>query len=122
MFLFRARRVATAWSPVWISLALVAMASPARAIDRFVDDDAPGGNGLNWETAFNDLQDALAVANVGDVIHVAQGTYKPTAGIDRNATFVLPNGVTIRGGFAGVLVGDPDARDTPGQARSGWSG
>ncbi len=81
----------------------------------YVDDDAPlGGNGLSWAKAYRYLQDALAdVAGDEPVteIRVAGGVYKPdqdeggnvTPG-DRVATFQLLNGVTIRGGYLGVLI------------------
>jgi parallel beta-helix repeat protein/predicted outer membrane repeat protein len=44
-----------------------------------VDIDATGANdGSSWADAFNRIEDALAVALVGDEIRIAQGTYKPT--------------------------------------------
>jgi len=72
----------------------------------FVNDDASGNNdGTSWTDAFNDLQDALALAvscsNVTE-IWVASGTYKPTTGTDRNISFSMKNGVAIYGGFAGT--------------------
>jgi hypothetical protein len=83
-----------------------------------VDKDAPGPlhNGKTWNTAFLTLQDALAVANSGDVIRVAEGVYKPDQGDgvtpgDREATFGLVNGVGVFGGYAGYGRPDPDARD-----------
>jgi uncharacterized repeat protein (TIGR02543 family) len=59
------------------------------------------GNCSSWETAC-DLQDALALAEAGDQVWVAAGTYKPTTGTDRTATFLLESGVAIYGGFAGT--------------------
>jgi hypothetical protein len=83
----------------------------------YVDDDAAGAqDGTCWTGAFKYLQDALAVVVAGDEIRVAQGEYLPdrgggsTAG-DRNATFRVPDGVAIKGGFAGVGATDPDLRD-----------
>ena len=62
-------------------------------------------NGSSWTNAFRELRDALAVVNPTSnnpiEIWVARGTYKPTAGTDREAAFVLKSGLTIRGGFAG---------------------
>jgi len=83
----------------------------------YVDDDANGANdGSSWTDAYNYLQDALTAAYSGDEIWVAQGIYKPDqeAGItpgDREATFQLINGVTLKGGYAGFGEPDPNARD-----------
>jgi|TARA_B110000438_G_scaffold298138_1_gene345770 hypothetical protein len=59
-----------------------------------------------WETASQNLQDALALAVSGDEIWVAAGTYYPDEGGsqtvgNRSATFSLREGVSIYGGFAG---------------------
>jgi len=75
----------------------------------YVDADATSGanDGSSWDDAYTDLQDALAAAESGtvDEIWVAEGTYKPTSGDDRYASFQLMNGVALYGGF------DPDAGD-----------
>jgi parallel beta-helix repeat protein len=96
----------------------------------YVDDDATGANnGSSWQNACKYLQDALAAAVSGDEIRVAEGAYKPdqkspaplpprrsvlsysaSAG-DRIATFQLKNGVTIKGGYAGLDATEPDVRD-----------
>ena len=77
-----------------------------------VDADAdPGGDGTSWETAYTDLQDALADADPGQQIWVAAGTYKPTSGAERTASFQLVNGVAIYGGF------DPSAGATDWEHR-----
>jgi len=78
----------------------------------YVDVDAPGPthNGDSWETAYTDLQDALATAAAGGgryEIWVAQGTYKPSVPSGRYATFRLLDGVALYGGF----VGTEDERD-----------
>ena len=72
----------------------------------------PGGDGVSWGTAFADLQDALdAAAAVAPVeIWVAAGTYKPTSGTDRAASFQMANGVAIYGGFD-PSVGATDLED-----------
>ncbi|UCC45623.1 MAG: right-handed parallel beta-helix repeat-containing protein, partial [Candidatus Zixiibacteriota bacterium] len=51
-------------------------------------------------------------------IRVAQGTYKPSQGLVaipefdwREATFQLINDVTLKGGYAGSIAPDPNARD-----------
>jgi hypothetical protein len=85
----------------------------------YVDGDVAGANdGSSWLDAFNYLQDALAAAWSGDEIRVAKGIYTPDSNSadpngsgDREATFQLINGVTIKGGYAGFGHPDPNARD-----------
>ncbi len=59
-------------------------------------------NGSCWQQAFTDLQDALAVADYGDSIWVAKGSYFPTESEDREVSFILENGVKLFGGFSGT--------------------
>jgi len=80
--------------------------SEPRSRRRFVNCRAtPGGDGLSWETAYNDLQDALdEIVRLGMVreIWVTAGTYKPDRVTgDRTATFRLDKGIEIYGGFTG---------------------
>jgi hypothetical protein len=85
----------------------------------YVDGDANGANdGTSWEDAFNHLQDALSAVSCGEEIWVAEGIYEPDANSsspdgsgDRQATFQLKNGVTIKGGYAGVGAPDPNERN-----------
>jgi len=71
----------------------------------YVDDDATGANnGTSWADAFTNLQNALAAADGGAEIWVAEGVYYPDEGGtmvngDRSSTFYLKNGVRIYGGF-----------------------
>jgi hypothetical protein len=72
----------------------------------YVDADATGGGGgSSWTNAFTELADALVLApscpNVNQ-IWVAEGTYRPTTGADRSATFQMRSGLGIYGGFAGT--------------------
>ncbi|MBN2312452.1 MAG: protein kinase [Sedimentisphaerales bacterium] len=74
-------------------------------------------DGKTWATAFNDLQDALSIAQPNTEIWVATGTYKPDRGTrDRSASFHLKNGVRLIGGFSGTEVStyqrDPNNNQT----------
>ncbi len=63
---------------------------------------AGNGSGDDWDNAFPDLQPAIAAAQPGDEIWVAEGTYHPVAsGGDRNISFEMQGGVSWYGGFAG---------------------
>ena len=70
----------------------------------------PFPDGLSWSTAFPDLHQALAAAQSGDEVWIAQGTYKPTTGNDRLAVFKLSGGVALYGGFNGTET-QRDQRD-----------
>lgn len=72
----------------------------------YVDENAAGSarTGASWANAFNYLQDALAVANTGDQIWVAEGTYTPKedVGTGRTQSFKITgakNGIKLYGGF-----------------------
>lgn len=58
-------------------------------------------DGLSWDSAFNDLQKALEIAQQNDTIWVAKGTYLPTSSNDRNKSFIINNGIQLLGGFTG---------------------
>src|SRR5690606_19048028 len=97
--------------PVLLAAALLAAAPHAQTVIHvdaggtvlYVDADAaPGGDGASWASAFHDLQDALAVAQAGDEVWIAEGVYRPTEGGDREATFALASGVALYGGFDGT--------------------
>lgn len=61
-----------------------------------------GTCGASWEQAC-DLQYALTTRAVaGDELWVAAGTYLPTTGTDKSATFLLRPGIALYGGFAGT--------------------
>lgn len=67
---------------------------------------SPGGDGLTWATAFNDLQQAIcqAVRSRGDVqeIWIAEGQYTPDLGTTlRQLSFRLQNNLALYGGFVG---------------------
>lgn len=83
----------------------------------YVDKSATGANsGLNWQNAYNSLDDALTQAResvcvTNFTILVAQGTYAP-----QNATngFVLPSGCSVFGGYptGGGDVASPKKYET----------
>ncbi len=64
----------------------------------FVDATAAGANsGTNWFNAYTDLQSALTSG--AKFIFVAKGTYYPTTGTSRGATFDLESGQHLVGGY-----------------------
>lgn len=72
----------------------------------------PGHDGTVWSKAFNHLQDALAIAEKGDHILVAQGIYCPDPNkTDPTVTFDLIDGVVLKGGYGGWSQADPNVRD-----------
>lgn len=85
-----------------------------------VDKNAPLAiwtpDGSSWAKAYRSLQDGLAAAQPGETLHVADGTYVPDDGAgvtpgDREASFMIPDNVTVLCGFAGYGASNPDARD-----------
>ena len=67
----------------------------------------------SWATAATSLQDALELAVSGDEVWVAQGTYTPdpdatATDYDRDASFILREGLRLYGGFDGTELTDAD--------------
>lgn len=99
---------ATALSILLVFVAVVATPSPASHAQatgnvlRVAPNGATSGTcGGSWENTC-DLQYALTtLAVAGDQLWVAQGTYLPTTGTDKSATFLLRPGIALYGGFAG---------------------
>lgn len=110
------QRTGLTWGlPLLVGLAVLAPAGFARSIH--VDAGAHGANnGATWGDAYVYLQDALAASRTGDQILIAQGVYRTdrgrsvTAG-DRTASFSLKSGVSLRGGYAGSISSNPNARN-----------
>ncbi len=74
-------------------------------VDGSTGDD--GNDGMTWNTALRTLTEALSRGGGGGllqqtVIWVAMGTYYPTDGTDRNATFLVPIKTDLYGGFFGT--------------------
>ena len=72
------------------------------------------GLGADWASAIT-LRRALANSSINDQIWIAAGTYKPHAN-DRTATFTIPPGVSVYGGFLGTEAASFDPATT---ARTG---
>jgi type IX secretion system substrate protein len=68
---------------------------------RYVDSTAvDGGDGMSWNTAYNDLQLALNDPANPDSTFVAKGTYWPdTPGGDVTASFIIAHDMVLLGGF-----------------------
>jgi len=72
----------------------------------YVSINGDGSDGLSWDTAFTNVQDALGVAaftNVGE-IWVAAGIYYPDEGVGQidnsvTSTFLLMDNMVLYGGF-----------------------
>jgi predicted outer membrane repeat protein len=60
------------------------------------------GDGSSWDNASSDLHSVLLNAKTGQQIWVAKGKYVPSTTGDRQAAFVLREGVELYGGFAGT--------------------
>lgn len=106
---------------VLASIIIAATLSPAALGETiYVDAGATGANtGTSWQHALDSLQDALLLAYFSSEpveIRVARGTYRPDRGLgivpgDREASFELTNGVTIKGGYAGTRGRDREVRN-----------
>ena len=67
------------------------------------------GDGSSWQNAIGDLRTALAIAESGDEVWVAKGTYfpvecAPCTESERAITFNISSGVKLYGGFAGKEI------------------
>lgn len=76
----------------------------------YVDYTATDGteSGDSWHNAHLNLQTALTSSQNGDTVLVAAGTYYPSDSGDREAAFVLKEGVTVYGGYAADESGNRD--------------
>ena len=88
-----------------IVLLSICAASFASAAVIYVDKEISDGF---WQGAYASLKNALAVAQTGDEVWVAQGVYTP--GVHRNDSFIINQGVKLYGGFYGgeVSIDDRD--------------
>ncbi|NJK83302.1 MAG: hypothetical protein HC912_05270 [Saprospiraceae bacterium] len=67
----------------------------------FVKENAMG-DGSSWQSPLGDLSEALYIADFGDQIWIAKGTYYPTSDNDRTIYFQIVDGVELYGGFVGT--------------------
>lgn len=86
--------------------ALTLLASPSKAQTIFVDAVLLTGenDGSSWEDAYrgsSGLQKALNTVAPGQRIFVANGIYYPSQTMSRDASFIVPPGVEVYGGFFG---------------------
>lgn len=121
-------------APLCAAVAALALSSWGPAATIFVDASRTSGanDGSSWANAFQGrlgLVQALATAQPGDEVWVADGVYAPAPpGGERELSFVMPSGVAVLGGFAGdessagqrdpaahvaVLTGDLNGDDGP---------
>ncbi len=111
-----------------VSVLAVGGGAPARAAIIYVSAAAGGANdGTSCQDALVSLQSALAAAQPGDEIRVAEGTYMPDGGYkpvggahvpgsgDRTASFQLASGVAIYGGYPSTCDGDSFGPRDPDQ-------
>ncbi|PEN08715.1 hypothetical protein CRI93_02855 [Longimonas halophila] len=97
------------WANGAVSLGAYAGSRPVEPV--YVDTDAaPGGDGASWGTAFNELEDALAAAQAGDELWIAEGVYTPDKAPDfpdgnlGDEAFRITgdqDGIQLYGGFSG---------------------
>jgi len=68
----------------------------------YVDQNAPlSGNGNSWNTAFENLQDAIDASSIDDHIWMANGIYIPSNSGNRNHHYLINKSLKIYGGFVG---------------------
>lgn len=90
----------------FLSLFFFILSFSASAKIYYVNGSALGNNnGLSWDNAFTDLQNALSASVAGDEVWVAKGTYYATDSNNRDASFYIKNGVNLYGGFLGNEAG-----------------
>ncbi|NGP90105.1 T9SS type A sorting domain-containing protein [Fodinibius halophilus] len=102
---------------VFVTVLMLAVPTLSQA-QIYVDHTATGADdGSSWSDAYTTLQGALQAASSSDQIWIAEGTYKPTTGTDRTASFSITgtkDGIKIYGGFEqGDTFSDRNSTDHP---------
>ncbi|MEP4078004.1 choice-of-anchor Q domain-containing protein [Haloferula sp.] len=90
-----------------LTILFVTLSSCPADILRVMQGASGSNDGSTWADAFPYLRNALTSANPGDTIWLAQGVHTPDQGFgaaagSRTATFQIPNGVVVLGGFIGT--------------------
>lgn len=111
-------------APGYLSGGVTVSARDVTTVPRILYVDKNGqddfATGRSWPHAINDLQQALTIARQNPEvaeIRVASGVYHPTQinnegrMYDQETTFLLVNGLALRGGYAGYGTSDPNCRD-----------
>ena len=95
-----------------VLLAATFLPLSAQTIRRATTNGDAAADGSTWENAMT-LKAALAASTAADdQVWIAAGTYKP-ASASRTATFTIPAGISVYGGFAGTeTTFDPTNNDT----------
>src|SRR5262245_63706720 len=87
-------------------LVIFAFAVPSLGAVIYVDVNQHGPqDGTSWQSAFTNPQSALAVAQSGDQIWVAQGVYLPTQDGDRKVSLFSGEAVRVNAALAGPEPG-----------------
>ena len=110
-------------------LSLLVFSAGAEAKTYYVTQNGGGDKGGgDWNNALDEggFRNKLKESEADDVFWVARGIYRPSGEKDRNASFILKEGVKLYGGFKGdetslesrrpevdvtVLTGDLDGDD-----------
>ena len=82
-------------------LAVCLLSAVLLRADTYYVTPTGNGDGTTWERASGDLNAVLFLAEQGDEIWVAAGTYLTTDNLDRKVSFSIPSGVALYGGFEG---------------------
>ena len=94
---------------ILLFFSLLACSIPSGFGQIYVNSLSTGNNdGTSWNNAYTNLGAALQVATIGSEVWVATGTYLPALS-DRNASFQIPSGVRVLGGFPNS--GNPSISD-----------
>jgi predicted outer membrane repeat protein len=84
-----------------VTLLLLLTVNITYANKYYVSTSGNNSDGSSWVNGFANLQGALAVAIVGDIIYIQAGTYSPNV-TDNSVSFAMIQDLEIYGGFSGL--------------------